>query len=290
MAIPSITLLPTAPQSTDPTNFRTDADLFVAALNVFDGEMNNTIAGINAVLPSLDVASAAVNFQGTWSSATAYTIGQSVVYSGVSYAAILAGTNKQPDTNPTYWMPTGVAQLTHNATAKTTPIDADEFALIDSAASNVLKKVTWANIKATLSSLFAPLASPVFTGTPSLPTGTTAVTQSAGDNSTKLATTAFTKSKSEGDSIGVNQTWQTPTRVVNTVYQNTTGKPIQVYVNIATSTTDNNIMQISSDNITWISVGARSSSALATSYFIVPNNNYYKFNTTGTITTWSELR
>jgi hypothetical protein len=38
---------------------------------------------------------------------------------------------------------------------------------------------------------FAPLASPTFPGTPSLPTGTTGVTQSAGDSSTKLATTAF---------------------------------------------------------------------------------------------------
>jgi hypothetical protein len=39
--------------------------------------------------------------------------------------------------------------------------------------------------------LKAPLASPTFTGTPSLPTGATAVTQTAGDSSTKLATTAF---------------------------------------------------------------------------------------------------
>lgn len=37
----------------------------------------------------------------------------------------------------------------------------------------------------------ADLASPTFTGTPSLPTGTTAVTQSTSDDSTKLATTAF---------------------------------------------------------------------------------------------------
>jgi hypothetical protein len=37
----------------------------------------------------------------------------------------------------------------------------------------------------------APLASPTFTGTPSLPTGTTAVTQTAGNNTTALATTAF---------------------------------------------------------------------------------------------------
>jgi len=37
----------------------------------------------------------------------------------------------------------------------------------------------------------ADLASPTFTGTPSLPTGTTAVTQTAGNNTTAVATTAF---------------------------------------------------------------------------------------------------
>lgn len=37
----------------------------------------------------------------------------------------------------------------------------------------------------------ADLASPTFTGTPVLPTGTTAVTQTAGNNTTALATTAF---------------------------------------------------------------------------------------------------
>lgn len=44
---------------------------------------------------------------------------------------------------------------------------------------------------ATLTNTKADLASPTFSGTPSLPTGTTATTQTAGDSSTKLATTAF---------------------------------------------------------------------------------------------------
>lgn len=39
---------------------------------------------------------------------------------------------------------------TVNATAKTTPVDADLVPLIDSAASNALKSLSWANIKATL--------------------------------------------------------------------------------------------------------------------------------------------
>jgi hypothetical protein len=38
---------------------------------------------------------------------------------------------------------------------------------------------------------YSKLASPTFTGTPTLPTGAIATTQSAGDSSTKLATTAF---------------------------------------------------------------------------------------------------
>ena len=40
---------------------------------------------------------------------------------------------------------------------------------------------------------FAPLASPTFTGTPSLPTGTIGVTQTAGNNTTAVATTAFVR-------------------------------------------------------------------------------------------------
>jgi hypothetical protein len=44
----------------------------------------------------------------------------------------------------------GIAPITHAATGKATPVDADEMPLVDSAASNGLKKLTWANLKATL--------------------------------------------------------------------------------------------------------------------------------------------
>jgi len=54
--------------------------------------------------------------------------------------------------NDTEWAdPSGggdVAGETHAATSKTTPVDADELPIVDSAASNVLKKLTWANLKA----------------------------------------------------------------------------------------------------------------------------------------------
>ncbi|MFA5636008.1 MAG: hypothetical protein WC977_08880, partial [Anaerovoracaceae bacterium] len=49
---------------------------------------------------------------------------------------------------------TSIGALINGATAKTTPVDTDSIGLSDSAAGNILKKVTWANIKATLKSYF----------------------------------------------------------------------------------------------------------------------------------------
>lgn len=42
----------------------------------------------------------------------------------------------------------------HNSTAKTTPVDADEMGLVDSAASWALKRLTWANLKAGIKSYY----------------------------------------------------------------------------------------------------------------------------------------
>ena len=69
----------------------------------------------------------------------------------------------------------------------TTATAASTYLTISAASSTYLSQ-------SSASSTYAPLASPTFTGTPSLPSGTTATTQSAGDNSTKLATTAYVSS------------------------------------------------------------------------------------------------
>lgn len=47
--------------------------------------------------------------------------------------------------------------LINSATSKATPVDADYVGLMDSAASNILKKLSWANIKATLKTYFDTL-------------------------------------------------------------------------------------------------------------------------------------
>ena len=63
----------------------------------------------------------------------------------------VSGTNTGDET------PTRIGTLISGATAKTTPADADMVGLMDSAASNILKKLSWVNIKATLKTYFDTL-------------------------------------------------------------------------------------------------------------------------------------
>ena len=77
-------------------------------------------------------------------------------------------------------------------------VKSTDFAAKDALASGNAAKIvkgteidTEFNNIATAVATKADLASPTFTGTPTLPTGTIAVTQSAGDNTTAIATTAF---------------------------------------------------------------------------------------------------
>ena len=77
-------------------------------------------------------------------------------------------------------------------------VKSTDFAAKDALASGNAAKIvkgteidTEFNNIATAVATKADLASPTFTGTPALPTGTTAVTQSVGNNTTAIATTAF---------------------------------------------------------------------------------------------------
>ena len=95
------------------------------------------------------------------------------------------------------------------------------------------------------------------------------------------------------DSIGVAQTWQdmSGSRVVGTSYQNTTGRPIMV--SICTYSTARTNFQVSTNNSTWISVGALAGYGNLgdekSSQVIVPDDHYYKA-TGGSLRIWAELR
>lgn len=78
-----------------------------------------------------------------------------------------SGTNTGNETTTT------IGALVNGATAKSTPVDADQIPLMDSAASNIIKKFSWANLKTALASFFVDLTtnqtiagSKTFSGTP----------------------------------------------------------------------------------------------------------------------------
>lgn len=95
------------------------------------------------------------------------------------------------------------------------------------------------------------------------------------------------------DPIGVGQTWQdmSGSRAVNTSYQNTTGRPIMV--SVSTNNTNRKNFQVSTDNSSWVTVGALAGFGNIgdekSSQVIVPSGHYYKV-TGGSISIWAELR
>lgn len=70
----------------------------------------------------------------------AYTATEKIKLSGIATAADVTATQ--------------LPIATHAAAGKTTPVDADELPIVDSAASNGLKKLTWLNLKATSKTYF----------------------------------------------------------------------------------------------------------------------------------------
>jgi len=95
------------------------------------------------------------------------------------------------------------------------------------------------------------------------------------------------------DTLGVGQTWQdmSGSRSVGTSYQNTTGRPIMV--SICTNAVSRTNFQVSTNNSTWVTVGALAGYGNIgdekSSQIIVPDNHYYRA-TGGSLSIWAELR
>jgi hypothetical protein len=54
-----------------------------------------------------------------------------------------------------------VASLVHGASEKTSPVDADEVPLLDSAASYAMKRLTWSNLKTAMSTFLSAVFAPI---------------------------------------------------------------------------------------------------------------------------------
>lgn len=155
------------------------------------------------------------------------------------------------------------------AASKTTPVDADKLPLIDSAASNVLKKLTWANLKATLETYFdtqyqpldadltalAGLTSaadkvPYFTGA-----GTAALADLTSAARTLLAQASQENMRTTGLGLGTIATLTAPSGTVvgTTDTQTLTNKRVTPRI---TSITSNATPTINTDNCDFVTITA----------------------------------
>lgn len=83
----------------------------------------------------------------------------------------------------------------------------------------------------------------------------------------------------------------TGSRAHTTSYQNTRGKPIQVGIVCRSTSSSSRQIEVSSNGSTWLYIGsAPDSTHVPTgSYFIVPDDWYYRINGAANIYTWLEL-
>lgn len=103
--------------------------------------------------------------RGAWDSGTAYVVNDlTVAASGDTFVAVADNTAEDPDAALGSWVlfaaggeagtpgsdatvnATNVASVITGATEKTTPVNADQLAITDSAASDALKRLTFANL------------------------------------------------------------------------------------------------------------------------------------------------
>jgi hypothetical protein len=140
-----------------------------------------------------------------------------------------------------------------------------------------------------------------------LSTSPTLVTPALGTPSALVGTNITGTANSLNAGIGVNQTWTdvktSPGRVSGTTYTNSTGKPIQVFVSVNSTTSGNGNTNTSVAVVSGVTIATMTTADSSGFYqlpsihsFIVPNSGTYSItNTAGsgntmTIASWTELR
>ena len=106
-------------------------------------------------------------------------------------ASLVAGTGLTLSNNSGEGSTPTVAVDTTAIQTRVTGVSDAEIGYLDGVTSGIQSQIDGKLASSTASSTYAPIASPTFTGTPTLPTGTIATTQTASDSTTKVATTQF---------------------------------------------------------------------------------------------------
>jgi hypothetical protein len=205
----------------------TDAKVMTAAERTKIGYLTVTQSvDLDAIETRVNALDAAVILKGSWDASAGSFPGSGSAQAGESWIVSVAGTvdgtafavndriiaivdSASSSTFAANWFKadytdqflsldgsTGAATLgaiIAGATGKTTPVDGDTLALSDSAATNATKKLTWANLKATLwTSLGALIAGGTGKTTP-VDADTLALSDSASSDATKKLTWANLK-------------------------------------------------------------------------------------------------
>lgn len=122
---------------------------------------NDSVTSYNDLTDRPTLGSAAAHAAGDFASAAQGAKADSAVQpedigSAALHAAADFATSAQGAKADTALQSFNVAATVHAAAEKATLVDVDEFALIDSAASFVLKRLTWANLKGAIKAYFNP--------------------------------------------------------------------------------------------------------------------------------------
>lgn len=94
-------------------------------------------------------------------------------------------------------------------------------------------------------------------------------------------------------SLGVGQTWQTPSRSAGVTYTNTTGKPILIIISgqVNASNTQYTYIFVNSVQVAYAFGGGGAAAYYALPYsVIVPPGSTYSVTNAGGISVWVELR
>ena len=129
---------------------------------------------------------------------------------------------------------------------------------------------------------YAPAANPEFTGIPKAPTA------AADNNSAQIATTAFVKA-----SASMVQNIVGGSRIVGTVYQNTTGRVMFVAASVYSSINSNfkGLTDAANPPTTMVCDATPATASVALLSFIVLPGNYYKVTSTAgvaNVDAWTE--